>query len=138
MGISFSCYPTIKADNHNHAQRLRKTNRMKYGAKKDANHDEVFEAIRKHTAANDFSSAGRGIPDGVAWIDGGWQFFDVKNPETSYGKKGLNKLQKDWASKWNGGPVYLIYTAKEGEQFARGDYKGIKCYPPEKHPLYKE
>lgn len=113
-------------------------NRMKYGAKKDANHDEVFEAIRKHTAANDFSSAGRGIPDGVAWIDGGWQFFDVKNPETSYGKKGLNKLQKDWASKWNGGPVYLIYTAKEGEQFARGDYKGIKCYPPEKHPLYKE
>lgn len=100
--------------------------KRKYGAKKDANHNEVMEAIRKITAVHDLSSAGFGCPDGIAWINGGWQLFDIKNPKTGYGKRGLNNRQKQWIKDWRGGPVYLIYSVEEALRFARGDFDGLK------------
>ena len=101
----------------------------KYGAKKDANHNIIFDMIGKLTAVYDLSSAGCGVPDGIAWCGGGWQLFDVKNPNTRYGKRGLNERQKKWANDWRGGPVYLIYTVEEAEQFARGRFDGISRFP---------
>lgn len=105
--------------------------KKKYGAKKDANHKEVFDAIRSLTAAHDLSDAGMGIPDGLAWVLDGWQLFDVKNPKTSYGRRGLNPLQKKWASDWRGGPVYLIYNVDEAIRFAQGKLDGLKRFPEE-------
>lgn len=99
---------------------------MKYGAKKDANHNAVFSVMRKHCPVYDLSNAGMGIPDGIAWISGAWHLFDVKNPKTAYGRRGLNKVQLKWLETWNGGPVYLIYTVEEGERFAQGNFEGIK------------
>lgn len=102
----------------------------KYGAKKDANHKEIFDIISKFTAAKDLSPMGCGVPDGIAWVNDGWQLFDVKNPKTGYGKRGLNNRQKKWADDWRGGPVYLIYTVEEAEQFARGNLDGLKRHDP--------
>lgn len=104
---------------------------MKYGAKKDANHNEVFEEMRKHCAVYDFSAAGCGLPDGIAWVAEQWRLFDVKNPKTGYGRRGLNKVQKRWLSQWKGGPVYLIYSADEARRFGTGDLDGIKLIFPE-------
>lgn len=103
--------------------------RLKYGAKKDANHDEIFDTLRAYVPVRDLSKFGGGLPDGIAWICGGWHLFDVKNPKTSYGRKGLNPLQKTWATSWQGGPVYLIYTNEEAEAFAKGKFDKIKKFP---------
>lgn len=102
----------------------------KYGAKKDANHKDIFDAIGRITAVKDLSAVGCGVPDGIAWVNGGWQLFDVKNPKTGYGKRGLNARQKKWSDDWRGGPVYLIYTIEEALQFARGDFANIKSHNP--------
>ena len=103
--------------------------RLKYGAKKDANHNEVFEAISQFTAVKDLSSAGCGVPDGIAWVAGSWQLFDVKNPKTGYGRRGLNPIQKGWADDWRGGPVFLIYSVEEAFRFAKGNFEGLKKFP---------
>jgi len=102
---------------------------MKYGAKKDANHNELFEELRKVCeAVYDLSSHGRGLPDGIAWIKSQWVLFDIKNPKTAYGRRGLNEVQKKWVAQWKGGPVYLIYTADEARRFGAGDFEGIKMF----------
>lgn len=97
----------------------------KYGAKKDANHNEVFGVIKQFCAVHDLSNAGHGIPDGVAYVNGQWHLFDVKNPKTSYGKRGLNDRQKRWMSDWRGGPVYLIHNTDEAQRFAKGQFDGL-------------
>ncbi len=102
--------------------------KSKYGAKKDANHNEIFEAMRVHTAVHDLSNAGCGVPDGLAWINEGWHLFDVKNPKTGYGRRGLNPRQKKWAGDWRGGPVYLIYSVDEALRFVKGNFEGLKCF----------
>jgi hypothetical protein len=105
--------------------------RMKYGAKKDANHTEIFNAIKEHCAVYDLSSAGGGVPDGVAYVNSTWQLFDVKNPKTGYGRRGLNPVQKKWVANWRGGPVYLIYTPGEAKEFALGNFCDLKVVTPE-------
>lgn len=101
--------------------------KMRYGAKKDANHKEIFDVLHKLCPAYDCSDMGNGFPDGVAWIKGSWHLFDVKNPKTAYGKRGLNSVQLGFIRQWQGGPVYLIYTIDEAIQFARGNFSGLKC-----------
>jgi hypothetical protein len=98
----------------------------KYGAKKDANHKEVMDVIRQFVAVHDLSRAGYGIPDGLAFINDQWELFDIKNPKTSYGKRGLNERQKKWVADWRGGPVYLIHDVDEAQRFAKGDFAGLK------------
>lgn len=104
---------------------------MKYGSKKDANHAEMFAVLRKHCAAYDVSTSGMGIPDGLAWINGAWHLFDIKNPKTGYGKRGLNPIQKKWLSQAHGGPIYLLYTVEDAERFATGKFDGLKFELPE-------
>lgn len=104
---------------------------MKYGVKKDANHNEIFNAIKEHCAVYDLSSAGCGVPDGAAYVNNTWQLFDVKNPRTGYGRRGLNPIQKKWVANWRGGPVYLIYTPHEAKEFALGNFDDLKVVTPE-------
>lgn len=101
---------------------------MKYGARKDANHNEIMEVLKKHCAVFDLSSSGCGVPDGIAYVNGGWQLFDIKNLKTSYGRRGLNPIQKKWIAQvgGRGGPVFLIHTAQEAKEFATGDLSNIK------------
>lgn len=104
---------------------------MKYGAKKDANHNEIFQVLQKMCATYDLSAAGNGVPDGIAWVDGAWHLFDVKNPKTGYGRRGMNAVQKKWLSQWPGGPIYLLYTVDDAVKFAKGDFLGLKSETPE-------
>lgn len=110
---------------------------MKYGPKRDANHAELFAVLRKHCAVYDVSTSGMGIPDGLAWVNGAWHLFDVKNPKTGYGKRGLNPIQKKWLSQAQGGPIYLLYTAEDAENFATGKFDGLKFEVPEPLDLPK-
>jgi hypothetical protein len=100
--------------------------KMKYGAKRDANHNELMAEIRRHCTAHDLSAAGCGIPDGMAWVGGAWHLFDIKNPRTGYGRRGLNTVQKKWVAQAKGGPVYLIYTLEEAQRFGRGEFDGLR------------
>ena len=102
---------------------------MKYGAKKDANHKEIFTFLEAHTAVKDLSNAGFGVPDGIAWVNDGWHLFDVKNPKSGYGRRGLNPIQKNWAGDWRGGPVYLIYSVQDAENFVKARFAALKKFP---------
>jgi len=105
--------------------------KMKYGPKKDANHNEIFEVLQKMCATYDLSALGRGVPDGIAWVNGAWHLFDVKNPKTGYGRRGMNPVQRKWLCQWGGGPIYLIYTIDDAIQFAKGQFVGLKSETPE-------
>lgn len=104
--------------------------KMKYGPKRDANHSEIFDVLKKKCAVYDVSTSGMGIPDGLAWINGAWHLFDIKNPKTGYGKRGLNPIQKKWLSQAQGGPIYLLYTTEDAENFALGKFEGLKFELP--------
>lgn len=101
----------------------------KYGAKKDANHNEIFNILNKLIPTKDLSAAGFGVPDGIGWVNNGWHLFDVKNPNSGYGRRGLNPRQKDWIDNWNGGHVYLLYNSDDAVNFANGDFLKLKRYP---------
>ena len=82
---------------------------MKYGAKKDANHHEVVDALKKAGAyVIDMSHVGGGFPDLITGFQGKTLLMEIKNPKTSYGKKGLNKNQLKWKEQWTGGPYCIV------------------------------
>jgi hypothetical protein len=96
-----------------------------YGSKKDANHAEIIDAMRKAgMAVLDLSRMGKGVPDLLVSIPphsvGMTVLADVKNPKTRYGRKGLNGLQKKFAEDWQGSPVYLVRTVEDVLNMAAG------------------
>ena len=86
---------------------------MKYGAKKDANHNIVVEALQKAGAyVIDMSHVGKGFPDLIVGFQSQTILMEIKNPKTSYGKKGLNKNQQKWKDQWLGG-VYCVVDSPD-------------------------
>ena len=82
---------------------------MKYGVKKDANHHEVVNALQKAGAyVLDMSHVGRGFPDLIVGFQKKTILMEIKNPKTSYGKKGLNKNQIKWKEQWTGGSYCVV------------------------------
>jgi len=82
---------------------------MKYGAKKDANHAEIVEALKAHGACViDMSHVGQGFPDLIVGFGGQTLLMEIKNPKTAYGKRGLNKNQARWRDEWIGGPFAVV------------------------------
>lgn len=93
---------------------------MKYGAKKDANHHEIVDALKKAgISVIDVSTMGGGFPDLIVYCRGKTMLAEIKNPKTGYGKRGANKLQVVWAENWPA-PVYLITSLEDVEAFANG------------------
>jgi len=86
---------------------------MKYGVKKDANHNEVVDALQKAGAyVLDMSHVGRGFPDLIVGFQSKTILMEIKNPKTSYGKKGLNKNQIKWKDQWTGG-IYCVVDSPD-------------------------
>lgn len=82
---------------------------MKYGAKKDANHSDVVDALKKAGASViDMSHVGRGFPDLIVGANSKTLLVEIKNPKTSYGRKGLNKNQTKWKELWVGGEYCIV------------------------------
>lgn len=102
-----------------------------YGAKKDANHEELMAVLREMTPVFDFSAQGYGLPDGAAMVGGKVLLFDIKNPKTAYGRKGLNPTQRKWLANSRGGPLFLLYTVEQARAFASGILDGLKVFTPE-------
>jgi len=87
---------------------------MRMSSKKDANHWEIVRLLMAGGAfVKDMSRAFFGVPDLLVWYKGIWSFIEIKNPQSYYGKKGLNKQQRKWAEDWCGGPVFVIRTADD-------------------------
>ena len=82
---------------------------MKYGAKKDANHNDVVDALKAiGVSVIDTSHVGCGFPDVILGFAGKTMLMEIKNPKTSYGKRGLNKNQAKWKELWTGGPYAVV------------------------------
>lgn len=111
----------------------------KYGAKKDANHGAMVGAFKKIGAhVLDLSSMGSGVPDLVVWCARRWVLVDIKNPKTGYGRRGLNKNQREWADAWQGGPVYLVATIDDVISLVTGRFDLVKHYPEDREPSPEE
>jgi endogenous inhibitor of DNA gyrase (YacG/DUF329 family) len=84
-----------------------------YACKKDANHNEVVNAMQKVGAyVLDMSHVGRGFPDLIVGFQSKTILMEIKNPSTAYGKKGLNKNQLKWKEEWTGG-TYCVVDSPE-------------------------
>ena len=85
-----------------------------YGAKKDANHQEVVDAMRALGASViDTSHMGGGFPDLIVGYRGVTLLMEIKNLKTAYGRRGLNRTQVKWKEAWIGGP-YNVVTDADG------------------------
>jgi hypothetical protein len=109
-----------------------------YGLKKDANHNEVVRTLKKcGIATMDTSGLGCGFPDLIVTVKGQIHLVDIKNPNTSYGRRGLNDLQKEFADNWQGPPIYLIYSMDDVASLVAGRFDKLKSaggYKPAERP----
>lgn len=107
---------------------------MRYGAKKDANHKELVTAFEQMgCAVIDVSGLGKGLPDTIIWFGHEWGLVELKNPNTGYGRRGLNKNQKAWANDWKGGEVHIVRTVEEVAALVRAKrekHYGLAQQPP--------
>jgi hypothetical protein len=84
-----------------------------YGRRKDANHNDVVDALTKAGAyVLDMSHVGSGFPDLIIGYKKETLLVEIKNPKTSYGRKGLNKNQLKWRESWTGG-AYCVVDSPE-------------------------
>jgi hypothetical protein len=105
--------------------------RMKYGAKKDANHHDLVNALERiGCGVLDLSSLGYGVPD-LLILDRNknMHLADVKNKKTSYGRRGMNNRQKEFAANWQGTAIYLLYTIDDALNLGCGRIDQVKSVP---------
>lgn len=88
---------------------------MKRRASKDGNHDNLvqhFEVLGCSVA--ELHNAGlAGWPDLVVGCIGRNHLVEIKNPDTAYGRAGLNGNQRHFSRDWRGGMVYTVSSADE-------------------------
>ena len=83
---------------------------MRYRLRADGNAKPLDERARAHGVS--VWRAERPF-DRIWGIAGITALVEYKNPETRYGKAGLNPLQQSIADNWRGGPVYVVSTVEE-------------------------
>jgi hypothetical protein len=100
---------------------------MRTNAKKDANHGVLSDALNAAGATvMDLSRAMYGVPDIAIWWDDAWHLAEIKNPKTTYGRRGLNHRQASFARDWRGGPVHVLRTLDDVKTFLHGDRKSLE------------
>tara|TARA_R110000868_G_scaffold402796_1_gene679465 strand:+ start:140 stop:415 length:276 start_codon:yes stop_codon:yes gene_type:complete len=75
--------------------------------KVDLNQGVIIQALR--TAGASVLVIGQPV-DLLVGHAGKTILMEIKNPQTSYGKKGANPYQRTFMDSWAGGPVALIDT----------------------------
>ena len=69
----------------------------------DQNQKEIVKGLRDEGASVEIlSNVGGGVPDLLVGWNGKNFLLEVKSTVTNYGRSGLNSMQQDWFSKWNG------------------------------------
>jgi hypothetical protein len=82
---------------------------MRRAARVDANQDQIVTALRAAGASVSF--IGQPV-DLLVGLRGRTFLVECKNPESRYGKKGLNENQRKFRDEWRGGPVVSITSAE--------------------------
>lgn len=76
---------------------------MRLKGRKDLNHDVIANAFEQmYCPVLDLSKVGRGMPDLLVLCGTVWHLVEIKNPDTAYGRKGLNKRQQEFKDKVQG------------------------------------
>lgn len=90
-------------------------------SKKDGNHDDIVRAFEQLgcSVAQLHHSGIAGWPDLVCGVIGVNHLVEVKNPETRYGREGLNQNQQAFARDWRGGKLYAVSTVDECAHLVR-------------------
>lgn len=88
---------------------------MRRRSKRDGNHAELSTAFEQlGCSVADLSHAGiPGWPDVVVGVVGTNALVEFKNPETRYGRAGLNPNQQAFARDWRGGKLYAVSSVDE-------------------------
>lgn len=80
-------------------------------ARIDNNQKEIVSALRRAGAGVlSIADKGNGAPDIVVGFRGENYFIEIKNPNTSYGKKGAQENQKAFALTWPGKTPQVAYS----------------------------
>ena len=75
----------------------------------DNNHKEVVDAlIAAGAKVMDASAVGRGFPDIVVLYKDRIMLMEIKNPNTAYGRAGLNKLQQKFHKRFESWPISMV------------------------------
>lgn len=84
-------------------------------ASKDKNHDPIVAVFRQagNSVAELVSTGLPGWPDTVVGCVGVNHLVEIKNPETAYGRAGLNGNQTAFAQEWRGERVWTVSTTDE-------------------------
>lgn len=87
----------------------------RYARRRDANHSALSKALQQlGCSVVDLSHAGiPGWPDVAVGACGVTYLVEFKNPESRYGRAGLNDNQQAFARDWKGGKLYVVSTAEE-------------------------
>lgn len=94
--------------------------------KKDANHREIVAAFRKLGAGVvDLSPLGYGVPDLLVGTRRLNYLVEIKNPGTSYGRRGGNPLQIAWANGWPS-PVYVVEDTDDVLALVNGRFSELE------------
>lgn len=83
--------------------------------RKDNNHNELKAVLLQMgcSVADLYNAGVPGFPDVVVGASGWSVLCEIKNPETSYGRSGLNQNQSAFERNWRGGKVYVVSTVDE-------------------------
>lgn len=89
---------------------------MRRAARVDANQEQIVSALRAAGASVTVIKLPVDLLVGYAGIT---SLVEVKNPQSQYGKKGLNSNQSDFLAGWNGGPVVMVDSPESALQMLR-------------------
>ena len=82
---------------------------MRRAAKKDRNHVEIVEALRKVGATVvDLGAVGHGVPDLLVGLGGKTMLMEVKDGQKSPSARHLTPDQERFFASWHGGPLAVV------------------------------
>lgn len=94
-------------------------------ARRDHNHRAVADTFRDlGCSVFETDRVGEGFPDIVVGLMGRSLLVEIKNPQTHYGRGGLNFAESAFAASWRGSPVTVITSEIEAEAFVQNIRKG--------------
>lgn len=100
---------------------------LRRAAKRDANHGVIVDRFRAlGCSVFETDRVGEGFPDLVVGTLGLNFLVECKNPETRYGRAGLNGNQTAFNSAWRGDKVWLVCSEDEATAVVRNWRRGIK------------
>lgn len=84
-------------------------------SKKDANHNPIVRRFRDLgcTVMETVNTGIPGFPDLVVGAVGQNHLVELKNPDSAYGRRGLNDNQTAFARDWRGERIYTVSSEDE-------------------------